>query len=165
MSCRGWDSCTSSDDSLSIVLLSHHLFHPPCLLPHSHLYLPFYGFQVTAPLCPPHLSRWEMSWGRWRWRRLRVQMGSAPGSSSPVQTSCAGLWNIYSTWAWSWEKCHCCGKPPRGTFAIVTVIVICFWFCNIMSLLWQTNFPVCRTLKDFWFWFWFCTKDPSPKRL
>ena len=25
-----------------------------------------------------------------------------------------------------------------------------------MSLLWQTNFPICRTLKDFWFWFWKC---------
>ena len=64
----------------------------------------------------PVESRWEISWGSWgrwrRWRRLRVQMGSAPGSSSPVQTSCAGLWNISSTWAWSWEKCHCCGKPP-----------------------------------------------------
>ena len=37
-------------------------------------------------------------------------------------------------------------------FTIVPVLVICFCFCNILSLLWQTNFPVSGTLKDFWFW-------------
>ena len=36
-------------------------------------------------------------------------------------------------------------------FAIVSVLVICFCFCNMLSLLWQTNFPICGTLKDFWF--------------
>ena len=43
-------------------------------------------------------------------RKAQVQTGSAPGSSSPVHTSCAGLWDISSTWAWCWEKCHCCRK-------------------------------------------------------
>ena len=31
-------------------------------------------------------------------------------------------------------------------FTIVPVLVICFFFYNILSLLWQTHF---------WFWFWF----------
>ena len=83
---------------------------PQHLLPHSHLYLPFHCIQLAdtpASICPSSSSRWETSWGRLRQRRLRVQKESDPRSSSPVQTSCAGLWSISSTWAWSWEKCQC----------------------------------------------------------
>ena len=45
-----------------------------------------------APICPSPLSRWETSWGRCRQIMLWVQTGSAPGSSSPMQTSYTGLY-------------------------------------------------------------------------
>ena len=41
------------------------------------------------------------------------------------------------------------------SFAIFPVLVICFCFWNFLSLLWQSNFHVCKTLKEFLFWFWF----------
>ena len=38
----------------------------------------------SSTICTSPLFRWETSWWKWRQRRLRVQMGSAPGFSSPV---------------------------------------------------------------------------------
>ena len=42
------------------------------------------------------------------------------------------------------------------------IVYFCYWFlfCNILSPLGQTTFPVCGTLKDFWFCFWFVYKEP-----
>ena len=34
-------------------------------------------------------------------------------------------------------------------FNYIVYFSYCFLFCNILSLLGQTNFPVCGTLKDF----------------
>ena len=37
----------------------------------------------------------------------------------------------------------------------VFTIVIVFWNTTVLWLLWQTNFPVCGTIKEHWFWIWF----------
>ena len=45
--------------------------------------------------------RWEISWGRWRWKRLRVQMGSAPASvlCRPAVQDC-GVYLQHEPEAW-----------------------------------------------------------------
>ena len=40
-------------------------------------------------------------------------------------------------------------------FLIILSILPLLCSCNLLTLLQQTNLPVCGTLKDFWFWFWF----------
>ena len=59
------------------------------------------------------------SWGMWwRWTRLWVQTVSAPGSSSPVQTSCAGLCSTSQTTQSSTKDLWHCHRRPhqrRGT--------------------------------------------------
>ena len=86
----------------------HHLFLLPFLLPHSHHYLPFHFCHVAdnphypptfthlphlklrplAPMCPSPQSRWEISWGRWRWRRLQVQAHQILCRSAVLWNSC-----------------------------------------------------------------------------
>ena len=41
------------------------------------------------------------------------------------------------------------------SYLLIILFIFYYCFTTVLWLLWQTNFPVCGTIKEYWFWIWF----------